>query len=108
MGTEVCNQPPLKAAPHPLPKQRSANLPRWWPKKVPGLLALGFVSCSCVLFPIPSHSESCLENKHQTTRDILVGKSLWGKNRKSLIKETQPMAPWEESTPVQSLAHSDF
>lgn len=108
MGTEVWNQPPLKAAPHPLPKQRSANLPRWWPKKVPGLLALGFVSCSRVLFPIPSHSVSCLENKYQTTRDILVGKSLWGKNRKSLIKETQQMALWEESIPVQSLAHSDF
>lgn len=41
-----------------------------------GLMALGFVSCFHVLLLISSHPERCLENKHQTTRDILVGKSL--------------------------------
>lgn len=34
-----------RAGPRPLPKQRSANLPRRWPEKALGLLALGPVVC---------------------------------------------------------------
>lgn len=35
----------LRRCPRPWPRQRPANLPRWRPDKVPGLLALGCVSC---------------------------------------------------------------
>lgn len=55
-GISLCH-----AVPRPSPKQRSANLPRWWPEKIPGLLALGFVSCPCRPLLISSHPERRLE-----------------------------------------------
>ena len=47
----------LMRPPRPWPRQRSANLPRWRPEKVPGPLALGCVSCPRHPLPISSHPE---------------------------------------------------
>lgn len=77
MGTEVWNQPLLKGCPPTLAKAKIRKSSTLLAREGPG--AAGSWTCPTrVRSPVltSSHPERCLENKRQTTRDILVGKSL--------------------------------